>query len=78
MKKMFIKLFVKNYAYVVEYKHYYKRNKPYYDSIKYTVFFMETLLNLVYCWNKAITKNNSKSKLFINTDNLFFDIEKYF
>ena len=78
MKKIFIKWFIKNYSYVIEYKRYYKNKPEIYKQIRFKVFVMETLLNLFYLWNKAITKDNSKSKLFINTDNLFFDIERYF
>lgn len=78
MKKIFIKWFIKNYAYVREYKRYYKNKPIIYKQIRFKIFIEETLLNLFYLWNKVITKNNSKNKLFINTDNLFFDIEKYF
>lgn len=78
MKKILQKEFIKNYSYIREYKRYYKNKPIIYKQIKFKVFVMETLLNLFYLWNKAITKNNSKNKLFINTDNLFFDIERYF
>lgn len=78
MKKIFIKGFVKNYAYVREYKRYYKNKPTIYKQIRFKIFIEETLLNLFIWWNKVITKDNSKSKLFINTDNLFFDIERYF
>lgn len=78
MKKIFIKWFIKKYAYVIEYKRYYKNNPEIYKQIRFKVFIIETLLNLFYFWNQAITKDNSKSKLFIDTDTLFFDIERYF
>lgn len=78
MKKILQKWFVKNYAYVREYKRYYKNKPTIYKQIRFKIFIEESLLNLFSWWNKAITKDNSKSKLFINTDNLFFDIEKYF
>ena len=38
----------------------------------------QTIINLYNWWNKVVTKNNRQSKLFINTDTLFFDIERYF
>ena len=78
MKKILQKGFIKNYSYLREYKRYYKNKLEIYKQIRFKVFVMETLLNLFYLWNKAITKDNSKSKLFINTDKLFFDIERYF
>ena len=78
MKKILQKWFIKNYSYIREYKRYYKNKPNIYKQIRFKVFVMETLLNLFYLWNKVITKDNSKNKLFINTDNLFFDIEKYF
>ena len=78
MKKTLQKGFIKNYSYMMEYKRYYKSKPAIYKQIKFQVFVMETLLNLFYLWNKVITKDTSKSKLFINTDNLFFDIERYF
>lgn len=78
MKKILQKEFIKNYSYMREYKRYYKNKLEIYKQIRFKVFVMETLLNLFYLWNKVITKDNSKSKLFINTDTLFFDIERYF
>lgn len=78
MKKILQKEFIKKYAYVREYKRYYKNKPTIYKQIRFKIFIEETLLNLFSWWNKAITKDNSKSKLFINTDNLFFDIERYF
>ena len=78
MKKIFIKWFIKKYAYVLEYKRYYKNKPTIYKQIRFKVFIEETLLNLFSWWNKVITKDNSKNKLFINIDTLFFDIEKYF
>lgn len=66
------------YAYLREYKIYWKDKPAIYKSIRFKVFIEETLLNLFIWWNKVIIKDNSKSKLFINTDNLFFDIERYF
>lgn len=78
MKKIFIKWFVKNYAYVREYKRYYKNKPTIYKQIRFKIFIEESLLNLFSWCNKVITKDNSKNKLFINTDNLFFDIERYF
>lgn len=78
MKKILQKEFIKNYSYMREYKRYYKNKPTIYKEIRFKVFVMETLLNLFYLWNKVITKDNSKSKLFINTDTLFFDIERYF
>lgn len=77
MKKI-IKLFRVKYAYLREYKNYYRNNKEYYNKIKYIVFFEETIINFCDFWNKVVTKNNRQSKLFINTDTLFFDIERYF
>lgn len=78
MKKIFIKWFIKNYSYVREYKRYYKNKPTIYKQIRFKIFIEETLLNLFNWCNKVITKNNPKSKLFINIDNLFFDIERYF
>ena len=72
------KVLEKYYQYLIEYKKYYYSNKEYYNSIKYKVFFFESILNICYSWNKHFIKNNRKSKLFINTDNLCFDIERYF
>lgn len=66
------------YTYLREYKIYWKDKLAIYKSIRFKIFIKETLLNLFIGWNKVITKDNSKSKLFINTDNLFFDIERYF
>ena len=67
MKKIFIKWFIKNYSYVIEYKRYYKNKPEMYNKIKYKVFFKETLLNMCLWWNK-------KTK--INTDRI--DVEKWF
>lgn len=78
MKKILQKEFIKNYSYMIEYKRYYKNKPAIYKSIRFKIFIEETLLNLFYLWNKAITKDNPKNKLFINIDNLFFDIERYF
>lgn len=78
MKKIFIKWFIKNYAYLREYKRYYKNKPAIYKQIKFKIFIEESLLNLFSWCNKVITKDNPKNKLFINTDNLFFDIERYF
>lgn len=69
MKKMFIKWFIKNYSYIMEYRHYYKLNKPYFNRIKYRVFFEETIINFLIIVNK-------KFNLKINTDKM--DIERYF
>lgn len=66
------------YEYLRDYKRYYKDDIDYYNNIKYKVFFEETIINLCDFWNKVITKGNRQSKLFINTDTLFFDIERYF
>ena len=78
MNKILQKWFIKNYSYMREYKRYYKNKLEIYKSIRFKIFIEETLFNLFIWWNKVITKDNSKSKLFINTDNLFFDIERYF
>lgn len=67
-----------SYQYLIGYRIYYYSDKEYYNSIKYKVFFFESILNICDFWNKHFIKNNRKSKLFINTDNLFFDIERYF
>ena len=66
------------YEYLRDYKRYWGDDKEYYNSIKYKVFFEETLINLCDFWNKVITKGNRQSKFFINIDTLFFDIERYF
>lgn len=66
---MFIKWFVKNYSYVIEYKRYYKLNKPYFNRIKYQVFFEETIINFLDYINKTFNQK-------INTDRI--DIERYF
>ena len=66
------------YEYLRDYKRYWSDDKEYYKQIRFKVFFEETLINLYNWWNKVITKNNRQSKLFINTDTLFFDIERYF
>ena len=66
------------YEYLREYKQYYKNNLKEYDKIKYKIFIEETWLNICCWWNKVVTKNNRQSKLFINIDTLFFDIERYF
>lgn len=66
------------YEYLRDYKRYWKDNIDYYNNIKYKVFFEETLINFCDLWNKVFIKNNRKNKLFINTDTLFFDIERYF
>lgn len=67
-----------SYEYLRDYKRYWSDDKEYYNNIKYKVFFEETLINLCDFWNKVITKGNRQSKFFINTDTLFFDIERYF
>lgn len=66
------------YEYLRDYKRYYRDDKEYYKQIRFKVFFEETLINFYNWWNKVVTKNNRQSKLFINTDTLFFDIERYF
>lgn len=66
------------YEYLRDYKRYWSDDKEYYKQIRFKVFFEETLINLYNWWNKVITKGNRQSKLFINTDTLFFDIERYF
>lgn len=66
------------YEYLRDYKRYWSDDKEYYKQIRFKVFFEETLINLCNFWDKVITKNNRQSKLFINTDPLFFDIERYF
>ena len=66
------------YEYLRDYKRYYYSDKEYYNSIKYKVFFFESIINICDFWNKYFIKDNRKSKLFINTNNLFFDIERYF
>lgn len=66
------------YEYLRDYKRYYKDDKEYYKQIRFKVFFEETLINFCDLWNKVFIKNNRKNKLFINTDTLFFDIERYF
>ncbi len=66
------------YEYLRDYKRYWSDDKEYYKQIRFKVFFEETLINFYNWWNKIITKNNRQSKLFINTDTLFFDIERYF
>ena len=66
------------YEYLRDYKRYWSDDKEYYKQIRFKVFFEETLINFYNWWNKVITKNNRQSKLFINTDTLFFDIERYF
>lgn len=66
------------YAYLREYKIYWKNKPAIYKQIRFKIFIEETLLNLFSWCNKVITKDNPKSKLFINTDTLFFDIERYF
>lgn len=66
------------YEYLRDYKRYWKDDIDYYNNIKYKVFFEETLINLCDFWNKVIIKGNRQSKFFINTDTLFFDIERYF
>ena len=60
------------YEYLREYKKYWSDDKEYYNKIKYKVFFEETLINLCNSWNKFIKRFR------INTDTLFFDIEKHF
>ena len=66
------------YEYLRDYKRYWSDDKEYYKQIRFKVFFEETIINLYNWWNKVVTKNNRQSKLFINTDTLFFDIERYF
>lgn len=61
------------YEYLREYKKYWNDDKEYYNKIKYKVFFEETLINLCNSWNKSI-----KKRFIINTDTLFFDIERHF
>lgn len=65
------------YEYLRDYKRYWKDDKEYYNSIKYKVFFEETIINLCCWWNNICIKYHWP-KLVINTDTLFFDIERYF
>lgn len=63
--------------YYRDYKKYYNNN-VYYQSIKYKIFLLELIINICCWWNTKIIKNNIKSKLFINTDMLFYKVENYY
>ena len=63
--------------YYRDYKKYYNNN-AYYKSIKYKIFLLELIINIFCLWNTKIIKSNIKSKLFINTDMLFYKIENYY